>query len=86
MPGTGRKVTRARNRSAGLEPVAGPPVKKEAENRGRARVSAVRRVRRAAVRPMTAQNVFHLIFQLELDLFQPDFFELFGLRQIGAIA
>jgi len=35
---------------------------------------------------MTAQDVFHLVLHLELDLFQPDFFELFGLRQIGAIA
>jgi hypothetical protein len=35
---------------------------------------------------MTAENVLHLILHLELNLFQPDFFELFGLRQIGAIA
>jgi hypothetical protein len=46
----------------------------------------MRGVPRTTVRPMTAENIFHLIFDLELDLFQPDFFELFWLRQIGAIA
>jgi hypothetical protein len=61
-------------------------VKKEAENAViERRVSVVRRVARATVRAMTAQYAFHLIFQVELDLFQPDFFELFGLRQIWAI-
>src|SRR5438105_1111467 len=67
------------------EPVAGPSVKKKPKTARERRVSAVRRVRRADVGAMTAQNVFHLIFEVELDLFQPDFFDLFGLRQIGAI-
>jgi hypothetical protein len=66
-------------------PVAGPAVKKGAEIVSR-RASTVRGVRRTANGSMAAQDIFHLVFDLKLDLFQPDFFELFGLRQIGAIA
>ena len=36
----------------------------------------------SAVRGVAAQNAFHLIFQLELDLLQSDFFELFGFREV----
>ena len=32
---------------------------------------------------MAANDVFHLILQVELNFLQPDFFELFGLRQVG---
>jgi hypothetical protein len=46
----------------------------------------MRGVPRTTVHPMTAENIFHLVFYVELNLFQPDFFELFWLRQIGAIA
>ena len=42
----------------------------------------MRRVPRPAVVRMTAQNAFHLVFQLELDFFQPDFFELFGFCEV----
>src|SRR5262245_44171797 len=85
MPGSGQKVTRASNRSvrcAGCWPCG----EKGTENAVRRSVSTVRGVARPAVRPMAAQDIFHLVFNLELDLFQPDFFELFWLRQIGAIA
>jgi hypothetical protein len=33
---------------------------------------------------VAAHNAFHLILQLELDLLQPRFFDLFGFREVGA--
>jgi hypothetical protein len=69
-----------------LAPVTGPAVKKGAERAVSRRVSTVHGVARPTVHAMAAQDVFHLVLDLELDLFQPDFFELFWLRQIGAIA
>ena len=42
----------------------------------------MRCVPRPTVHGVAAQNAFHLIFQLELDFLQPDFFELFGFRKI----
>ena len=62
----------------GLGPVAGPSIKRsEAASGG---LSAVSGVRRSAVHPVAAQDALHLVFQVQLDLFQSDFFELFGLR------
>jgi hypothetical protein len=85
MPGTGQKVTRARNRSAiGLDRLLALRSKKGSDGALDA-VSAVSGVRRSAFHAMTAQDALHLVFHLELDLFQSDFFELFGLRQICAI-
>jgi len=69
-----------------VTPVTGPAVKKGAEIAVRRCASTVRGVLRPTVGPVASQNSFHLVFNPELDLFQPDFFELFWLRQIGAIA
>ena len=33
---------------------------------------------------MAAQNIFHLVLELELDLLEPGFFYLFGFREVGA--
>src|SRR3954453_24046113 len=62
-------------------PVAG---RRPSMNGMRRRISVMRRVRRAAVMGVAAQDVLHLILQQELAFLQSDFFELFGFGEIVA--
>ena len=78
MPGSGQKVTRARTgHRIGLFSAL---CEKTGKLRSRYEIqpSVMRRVPRSAIGRVTAQDAFHLILQVQLVLFQSNFFDLFG--------